>query len=57
MSSANLIGFQNVITFWNPLRLAEDIASLDHLSEGRVEVGIGRGVYGREAVHMNIESE
>jgi len=47
----------NVITFWNPIRLAEDIAVLDHLSKGRVEVGIGRGVYGREAVHMNIEAD
>ena len=47
----------NVITFWNPIRLAEDIATLDHLSKGRVDVGIGRGVYGREAVHMNIESD
>ena len=46
-----------MITFWNPIRLAEDIAALDHLSNGRVEVGIGRGVYGREAVHMNIESD
>ena len=47
----------NVITFWNPIRLAEDIATLDHLSKGRVEVGIGRGVYGREAVHMNVEAD
>ena len=47
----------NVITFWNPIRLAEDIAALDHLSKGRVEVGIGRGVYGREAVHMNVEAD
>ena len=47
----------NVITFWNPIRLAEDIAVLDHLSKGRIDVGIGRGVYGREAVHMNIESD
>ena len=47
----------NVITFWNPIRLAEDVAVLDHLSRGRVEVGIGRGVYGREAVHMNIEAD
>ena len=47
----------NVITFWNPIRLAEDIAVLDHLSKGRVEVGIGRGVYGREAVHMNVEAD
>ena len=47
----------NVITFWNPIRLAEDIAVLDHLSKGRVEVGIGRGVYGREAVHLNVEAD
>ena len=47
----------NTITFWNPIRLAEDIATLDHLSSGRVEVGIGRGVYGREAVHLNVEAD
>ena len=47
----------NVITFWNPIRLAEDIATLDHLSNGRVEVGVGRGIYGREALHMNVESD
>ena len=37
----------NIITFHNPIRLAEDIATLDQLSKGRVEVGIGRGIYGR----------
>lgn len=47
----------NVITFHNPIRLAEDIALLDQLSNGRVEVGIGRGVYGREAVNMNKEAD
>ena len=47
----------NIITFHNPLRLAEDIATLDHLSNGRLEVGIGRGVYGREAIHMNVEAD
>jgi len=47
----------NVITFWNPIRLAEDIAALDHLSNGRVEVGVGRGIYGREAIHMNVEAD
>ena len=35
----------NVITFHNPIRMAEDIALLDQLSKGRVEVGIGRGIY------------
>ena len=47
----------NVITFWNPIRLAEDIAILDNLSNGRVEVGVGRGIYGREALHLNIEAD
>ena len=47
----------NTITFHNPIRLAEDIATLDQMSKGRVEVGIGRGVYGREAVNMNKESD
>ena len=47
----------NVITFWNPIRLAEDIATLDNLSNGRVEVGVGRGIYGREAIHMNVEAD
>jgi alkanesulfonate monooxygenase SsuD/methylene tetrahydromethanopterin reductase-like flavin-dependent oxidoreductase (luciferase family) len=43
----------NIITFWHPLRLAEDIALLDQLSGGRVEVGVGRGLYGREALNLN----
>ena len=47
----------NVITFHNPIRLAEDIAFLDQISEGRGEVGIGRGVYGREAINMNKEAD
>lgn len=43
----------NIATFWHPLRLAEDIAHLDQLSGGRVEVGLGRGLYGREALNLN----
>lgn len=43
----------NVITFWHPLRLAEDIALLDQLSNGRVDVGLARGLYGREAANLN----
>ena len=46
-----------IIPFWNPLRVAEDIAMLDHMSNGRLEVGLGRGVYGREAIHMNVEAD
>ena len=42
-----------IITFWHPLRLAEDIALLDHLTGGRLEVGVGRGNYGLEAANLN----
>jgi alkanesulfonate monooxygenase SsuD/methylene tetrahydromethanopterin reductase-like flavin-dependent oxidoreductase (luciferase family) len=43
----------NIITFRHPVQLAEDIAMLDHMSGGRVEVGVGRGVYPRETMNMN----
>ncbi|MDH3672940.1 MAG: LLM class flavin-dependent oxidoreductase [Gammaproteobacteria bacterium] len=43
----------NIITYWHPLRLAEDIALLDQLTKGRVEFGIGRGIYPREAMNLN----
>jgi alkanesulfonate monooxygenase SsuD/methylene tetrahydromethanopterin reductase-like flavin-dependent oxidoreductase (luciferase family) len=42
-----------IITFWHPLRLAEDLALLDHLCGGRLEVGVGRGNYGLEASNLN----
>ena len=32
-----------VLPFHHPVRIAEDWATLDHLSRGRVDVGIGRG--------------
>lgn len=35
-------------TLHNPIRLAEDAATVDALSGGRLDVGFGRGVYGYE---------
>src|SRR3712207_7580273 len=29
----------------HPIRFAEDIATLDHISQGRVECGVGRGTF------------
>ncbi len=46
-----------IITFWHPLRLAEDIALLDHLTGGRLEVGVGRGNYGLEASNLNPQAD
>jgi alkanesulfonate monooxygenase SsuD/methylene tetrahydromethanopterin reductase-like flavin-dependent oxidoreductase (luciferase family) len=38
----------NVITMHHPVRLAEEVAMLDILSGGRVEMGVGRGYQPRE---------
>lgn len=42
-----------IITFWHPLRLAEDICLLDNLIGGRLELAVGRGNYGLEALNLN----
>ncbi|ETW94339.1 MAG: hypothetical protein ETSY1_35315 [Candidatus Entotheonella factor] len=36
------------LPFYHPIRLLEEIAMLDHLSEGRLELGVGRGISPRE---------
>lgn len=35
----------NIAVWWHPIRLAEDLAILDNLTEGRIEVGFGRGIW------------
>ena len=35
----------NIATWWHPIRLAEDLAMLDNMSGGRLEVGFGRGIW------------
>jgi len=46
-----------IITFWHPLRLAEDVALLDNLTDGRLELGVGRGNYGLEATNLNPQAD
>lgn len=38
----------NIITWWEPVRLAEQAAMLDIISDGRAEIGVGRGYQSRE---------
>lgn len=38
----------HLLPFYHPLRLLEEIAMLDHLSGGRLELGVGRGISPRE---------
>ena len=35
----------NIAPWWHPIRLAEDLAILDNMTGGRVEVGFGRGIW------------
>ena len=43
----------NVVPQWNPMRLAEDFATLHNLSGGRGVLGVGRGTVPREVLHLN----
>ena len=48
------IGLASVtIPFWHPLRLAEDLALLDQFSNGRLEIGVGRGNHAVEGYNLN----
>ena len=38
----------NIAPMWHPLRLAEDYATADVLTKGRVTFGVGRGYHTRE---------
>ena len=38
----------NIVPMWHPLRLAEDYAVADILTEGRIVFGVGRGYHSRE---------
>lgn len=42
------------LPFYNPMRLAQEVAMLDHLSRGRLEFGTGIGVHEHEFIRWNL---
>jgi alkanesulfonate monooxygenase SsuD/methylene tetrahydromethanopterin reductase-like flavin-dependent oxidoreductase (luciferase family) len=46
-----------ILPLYDPMRLINEICMLDHLSDGRAQVGIGRGVSPIEMGFFNIESK
>jgi len=46
-----------LLPLYSPLRLAEEIGMLDHLSKGRLEIGIGRGVSPYEVGYHKIDHD
>jgi alkanesulfonate monooxygenase SsuD/methylene tetrahydromethanopterin reductase-like flavin-dependent oxidoreductase (luciferase family) len=52
------LGFACITTtMWHPLRLAEDLALLDHLTKGRIEVGFGRGGRPSDTMPFNVNAD
>lgn len=41
------------LPLWHPLRIAEDIAILDHIADGRLDIALGRGLVSREIMTLN----
>ena len=46
-----------LLPLYSPLRLIEEISMLDHLSYGRLEVGVGRGVSPFELKYHKVEHD
>jgi alkanesulfonate monooxygenase SsuD/methylene tetrahydromethanopterin reductase-like flavin-dependent oxidoreductase (luciferase family) len=46
-----------LLPLYHPLRLVEEICMLDHLSGGRLELGVGRGVSPYELGHYGVDAD
>ena len=47
----------NIAPWWHPIRLAEDLAILDNMTRGRVEVGFGRGIWPYEGPQFHSNAD
>lgn len=53
-SRIRLIPLVLVLPLYNPLRLASEVAMLDHLSNGRLEIATGRGISPLELAYYGV---
>ena len=47
----------NIAPWWHPIRLAEDLATLDNMTRGRIEVGFGRGIWPYEGPQFHANAD
>ncbi|HIF44675.1 MAG TPA: LLM class flavin-dependent oxidoreductase [Dehalococcoidia bacterium] len=46
-----------LLPLYNPLRLIQEVCMLDHLSKGRLELGVGRGIVPYEVARFGVDPE
>ena len=46
-----------LLPLYNPLRLIQEVCMLDHLSHGRLELGVGRGIVPYEVARFGVDPE
>jgi alkanesulfonate monooxygenase SsuD/methylene tetrahydromethanopterin reductase-like flavin-dependent oxidoreductase (luciferase family) len=46
-----------ILPTWHPMRLAEDLAMLDQMTDGRLDVALSRGILQAEIVNLNPEAD
>ena len=46
-----------VLPDWHPLRVAEDVALLDNMTDGRVDFGVAKGINERTTLQFNIDAD
>lgn len=46
-----------ILPTWHPVRLAEDLAALDHMTDGRLDVALSRGILQAEIINLNPDAD
>ena len=46
-----------IIPDWHPIRLAEDLAMVDQITQGRLDIGIARGTNTSASIQFNVDAD